>query len=46
MEKENEYLKEKIVFLEAMLEINGKTLEKSITTNQVLMDFLRNCFQK
>lgn len=46
MENEVKFLKERITFLEAMLEIDGKALEKSILTNQALMNFLMIYFQK
>lgn len=34
MEKENEYLKEKIEILEALLELNSLSLEKAMETNR------------
>lgn len=46
MENENKYLKERILFLEMMLKVNEKTLEKLLTTNQELLNFLKNQFQK
>lgn len=41
MEKEIEYLKEKIKFLELLLEVNSGTLEKAIETNRVLIEELK-----
>ena len=41
MEQENEYLKERIAFLEALLELNSKGLEKAIETNKILINYLK-----
>ncbi|MFW3538226.1 hypothetical protein [Vagococcus fluvialis] len=41
MEKENNELKERIVFLEALLEMNAAGLEKAIETNRMLIEYLR-----
>ncbi|MFC4698492.1 MULTISPECIES: hypothetical protein [Lactobacillales] len=42
MEQEIKELKERIVFLEALLELNSHGLEKSIETNRVLIEYLKN----
>lgn len=42
MEQENKYLKERVTFLEALLELNSKSLEKSLETNRLLIDYLKN----
>ena len=41
MEKEIVYLKEKIEFLETLLEVNSGTLEKVIETNRTLIEELK-----
>lgn len=41
MEKEVVYLKEKIKFLELLLEVNSGTLEKVIETNRILIEELK-----
>ena len=42
MEQEIKDLKERIIFLEALLELNSKGLEKAIETNRILIDYLKN----
>lgn len=42
MEQENKYLKERIAFLEALLELNSRGLEKAIETNSILIQYLKN----
>ncbi|MBO0477936.1 hypothetical protein DOK76_12755 [Vagococcus sp. DIV0080] len=41
MEQENKELKEMVIFLEALLEMNAAGLEKAIETNRMLIDYLR-----
>ncbi|MGM8213543.1 hypothetical protein ACLIBH_12270 [Virgibacillus sp. W0430] len=41
MEKEIVYLKEKVKFLELLLEVNSETLEKAIETNRLLIEELK-----
>jgi hypothetical protein len=41
MNKEIKYLKEKIEFLEALLELNSLSLEKAMETNRKLIDYVK-----
>ena len=41
MDQEIKDLKERIVFLEALLELNSHGLEKAIETNRLLIEYLR-----
>lgn len=41
MKEELTYLKEKIKFLEALLDVNAGTLEKAIKTNRILIEELK-----
>lgn len=41
MEKENKYLKDRIKFLEALLDINAETLDKTLETNRILIEELK-----
>lgn len=42
MEQEINELKERIIFLEALLELNSRGLEKAIETNRMLISYLKN----
>lgn len=42
MEQEIKDLKERIIFLEALLELNSHGLEKAIETNRILVKYLKN----
>ena len=42
MEQEINELKERIVFLEALLELNSHGLDKAIETNRMLIEYLKN----
>lgn len=41
MEQEIQELKERIIFLETLLELNSHGLEKSIETNRILINYLK-----
>lgn len=41
LEQENEQLKEKIYFLETILEMNTNSLDKAMETNRMLMEELK-----
>ncbi|MGY3766820.1 hypothetical protein ACWOAH_09875 [Vagococcus vulneris] len=41
MEQEIKELKERIIFLEALLELNSHVLEKAIETNRILIEYLK-----
>lgn len=41
MTTETEYLKERIVFLEALLEVNSATLSKAMQTNRILIEEIK-----
>lgn len=41
MEQENQYLKDRIAFLEALLEVNTQGLKIAIETNRKLIDYLK-----
>lgn len=41
MELEIKELKERIIFLEALLELNSHSLKKSLETNRMLLDYLK-----
>lgn len=41
MEQENKELKERVIFLEALLEMNAAGLEKAIETNRMLIEYLK-----
>lgn len=41
MEQEINEIKEQIVFLEALLELNSNRLEQAIETNRILIRFLK-----
>lgn len=41
MEEEMKFLKEKIEFLEALLELNSLSLEKAMDSNKKLIDYIR-----
>ncbi|MGM0124705.1 hypothetical protein IGI37_002099 [Enterococcus sp. AZ194] len=41
MEQENQYLKERIAFLEALIDVQTETLEKAIATNAKLINYLK-----
>jgi len=40
LEKENEYLKQRIRYLELIIETNQETINKAIDTNSMLLDWL------
>lgn len=42
MEQEINELKERIIFLEALLELNSHGLEKALETNKILINYLKN----
>ena len=42
MEQGIQELKERIAFLEVLLELNSHAIEKSIETNKVLINYLKN----
>ncbi|OTN76751.1 hypothetical protein A5886_001830 [Enterococcus sp. 8G7_MSG3316] len=42
MDEEIKFLKEKIEFLEALLELNSLSLEKAMETYKKLIDYIRN----
>lgn len=44
LRKENEYLKERIAFLEMIIEVNQETIKKAIDTNTKLLDWLKEKF--
>lgn len=41
MKEELKFLKEKIEFLEALLELNSLSLEKAMESNKKLIDYIR-----
>ncbi len=46
MEKQIEQLNKRIEFLEALLEVNSKTLSKSLETNRILLNYLTTNYQQ
>lgn len=40
LEKENKYLKERIEFLETIIELNSETIQKALETNQKLLNHI------
>lgn len=42
VDEEIKFLKERIEFLEALLELNSLSLEKAMETNKKLIDYIRN----
>lgn len=46
MEKEIQVLKERVVFLEALLELNSQSLKTAIETNEKLMEYLKTKIPK
>ncbi|WP_270364382.1 hypothetical protein [Enterococcus malodoratus] len=42
MKQEIKVLKERIIFLEALLELTSHGLEKAIETNRILIEYLKN----
>lgn len=42
--KENEYLKERVAFLEKIIEVNQETLARANETNTKLLDWLKSNF--
>lgn len=41
LKKENKYLKERIIFLEKVIELNQETLNITLNTNQELINYCR-----
>ena len=41
MKTEIEYLKERIAFLESLLDLNAESLTKSLNTNQLLIEEIK-----
>jgi hypothetical protein len=46
MDQEIKALKEKVVFLEALLDMNSQSLKTAIETNEKLIEFLKTKIQK
>lgn len=46
MDQEIKALKEKVVFLEALLDMNSHSLKTAIETNEKLIEFLKTKIQK
>lgn len=44
LQKENEHLKERITFLELIIEVNQETITKAIDTNTRLLEWLKANF--
>lgn len=42
MEKENQYLKERITFLEALVDLQADTINKALETNSTLINYLKD----
>lgn len=42
MEQENQYLKERIAFLEALVDLQADTIKTALKTNSVLIDYLKD----
>lgn len=42
MEQENKYLKERIAFLEALVDMQYESVKKAIETNRVLINYLKD----
>lgn len=46
MEKENEYLKERIAFLEALVDFQADTIKKALETTSILITHVRDKEEK
>lgn len=42
MEQENQYLKERITYLEMLLDLNAESLQKAIVTNEKLIQYIKS----
>lgn len=42
LQKENEYLKQRIKFLENIIELNTETIQKALDTNQKLINHIES----
>lgn len=42
MNQENQYLKDRIAFLEAMIDLQTDTINKALETNRILINYLKD----